>query len=56
MTSNLENKSRWRTVQVPAVILEKIEKQIGQKNSNFMSISDFVTDCLRKEVERLKAN
>ena len=48
----MSNLVKWRTVQVPGVLLEKVERQLLKKSTTHTSISDFVSDAVRKELER----
>lgn len=44
-------KRKWRTVQVPANLLNEVEKRIAQKGSLHTNISDFVSYAVHKELE-----
>ena len=52
----MSNLVRWRTVQVPKVLLDKVEKQLTKKSTTHTSISDFVSDAVRKELEKELVN
>lgn len=45
--------SNWRTVQIPVVLIEKIEIALKRKNSTFKTKSDFITYAIRKELEAI---
>jgi len=39
--------TNWRTVQLPASLVDKVEKKLKQKNSTHTGISDYITDKVR---------
>lgn len=44
-------KNNWRTVQLPAPLVEQVEKKLKQKNSTHTGISDYITDKVRRSLE-----
>ena len=45
------SKTTWRTVQLPASLVEKVEKELKKKNSTHRGISDYITDQVRRRLE-----
>lgn len=43
--------TNWRTVQLPASLVGKVEKKIKQKNSTYTGIGDYITDKVRRSLE-----
>lgn len=43
--------TNWRTVQLPASLVDKVEKKLKQKNSTHTGISDYITDKVRRSLE-----
>jgi metal-responsive CopG/Arc/MetJ family transcriptional regulator len=41
--------SRWKTVSLPAILIDKVEEHI-KKNPIHNSCSDFISDAIRKEL------
>ena len=41
--------NKWRTVQLPAPIVDKIEVLVNKQNSPYSGISDFITYALLRD-------
>ncbi len=42
---------RWRSVMLPAPLVDEVEKRVNKKGSSFTGISDYITFALRKDLE-----
>jgi Arc/MetJ-type ribon-helix-helix transcriptional regulator len=42
---------RWRSVMLPAPLVDEVERRVSKKGSSFTGISDYITFALRKDLE-----
>ena len=49
------NQTKWRPVQLPRKLVDKVEKITNDPKSNYRNISDFVTFLIREKIENLEA-
>jgi|APSaa5957512535_1039671.scaffolds.fasta_scaffold05746_10 hypothetical protein len=48
------NKTNWRAVQLPKILVDKIENLTKNPQSNYRNISDYISTLIRKELEATK--
>lgn len=41
---------KWRTVQLPASLVEDVEVKVSKKGSSYTGISDYISDVLRQDL------
>ena len=45
--------NKWRPVQLPRKLVDRIEVIVNEPESNYRNISDFVTSIIREKLERM---
>ena len=45
--------NKWRPVQLPRKLVDKIEVIVNEPESNYRNISDFLTTIIREKLERI---